>query len=40
MDQASLDRPFLVFDGECPFCRAWVEYWKHLTGDRVLYAPY
>ena len=40
MDQASLDRPLLVFDGECTFCRAWVEYWKHLIGDRVLYAPY
>jgi len=33
-------RPFLVFDGDCSFCRAWIEYWKLLTGDRVLYAPY
>ena len=36
----SLDRPLLVFDGACSFCRAWVEYWQQLTGDRVLYAPY
>lgn len=34
------DRPLLVFDGACSFCRAWVEYWKQLTSDRVLYAPY
>ena len=40
MSEDSLDRPLLVFDGECPFCRAWVTYWKHLTGDRVLYASY
>ena len=40
MNESSVDRPLLVFDGECPFCRAWVEYCKCLTGDRVLYAPY
>ncbi len=40
MDEESLNRPLLVFDGECPFCRAWVEYWKRLTGERVLYVPY
>ncbi len=32
--------PLLIFDGECDFCRIWVEYWKRLTGDRVAYAPY
>jgi predicted DCC family thiol-disulfide oxidoreductase YuxK len=31
--------PLLVFDGDCSFCRAWVEYWKALTGDRVGYLP-
>src|SRR5208282_5184391 len=36
----SLDRPVLVFDGDCAFCRAWVEYWQRLTGERVLYTPY
>lgn len=40
MAENSLDRPLLVFDGECPFCRAWVDYWKRLTGDRIDYAPY
>jgi predicted DCC family thiol-disulfide oxidoreductase YuxK len=32
--------PELVFDGNCSFCRAWVEYWKQITGNRVIYAPY
>ena len=40
MPEYSLDRPLLVFDGECPFCRAWVDYWKHLTADRIAYATY
>ena len=30
-------RPTLIFDGDCGFCRTWVEYWKSLTGDRVEY---
>jgi predicted DCC family thiol-disulfide oxidoreductase YuxK len=32
--------PLLIFDGECAFCRIWIEYWKRLTGDRVAYAPF
>ena len=32
--------PLLVFDGDCPFCRAWVEYWKDLTGNEVSYSPF
>jgi len=36
----SLDPPVLVFDGDCAFCRAWVEYWQRLTGERVRYTPY
>ena len=31
--------PLLVYDGDCGFCRLWVERWKVLTGDRVSYAP-
>ena len=34
------DRPLLIFDGDCSFCRVWVEYWQQITEDRVLYAPY
>jgi predicted DCC family thiol-disulfide oxidoreductase YuxK len=40
MDKPSLERPMLVFDGECPFCRVWVEYWKRLTGEQILYEPF
>jgi len=32
-------RPLVIFDGQCGFCRIWIEYWKQLTGDRVDYAP-
>jgi lipase maturation factor 1 len=34
------ERPILVFDGDCSFCRAWVEYWKQITADRVFYVRY
>ena len=40
MDKLSLDRPVLVFDGECPFCRVWVECWKRLSGEQILYEPF
>ncbi len=40
MDNSALERPLLVFDGDCSFCRAWVNYWKQRTGDKVGYAPY
>jgi predicted DCC family thiol-disulfide oxidoreductase YuxK len=36
----SLNRPTLVFDGACSFCRVWIEHWQRLTGDRVLYTSY
>ena len=32
--------PLLIFDGDCTFCRLWIDFWKQLTGDRVAYAPY
>src|SRR5215469_58093 len=40
MSQPLPDRPLVIFDGKCSFCRAWIDYWQHLTGDRVVYAPY
>ena len=33
-------RPTLVYDGDCGICRYWVEYWRGLTGERVVYRPY
>lgn len=32
--------PLLLWDGECAFCRRWIERWQGITGDRVDYAPY
>ena len=32
-------RPILIFDGDCGFCRRWVERWKHVTRGRVDYEP-
>ena len=31
---ADPERPVLVFDGDCSFCRIWVGYWQALTGDK------
>ena len=36
----SLPRPLLVFDGDCGFCRAWIERWRRTIGDRLEVAPY
>ena len=33
-------RPLVVFDGDCTFCRFWVDRWKRAGGDRLDYAPY
>ena len=31
-------RPVLIFDGECHFCRRWIERWRNYTRDTVDYA--
>ena len=33
-------KPLLVYDGDCGFCRRWIDRWKILTGDKVDYAPF
>lgn len=33
------DKPLVIFDGRCAFCRIWIDYWRDLTGDRVDYEP-
>ncbi|MDQ6626348.1 MAG: lipase maturation factor family protein [Verrucomicrobiota bacterium] len=30
-------KPLLIFDGECHFCRRWVERWREMTAGRVDY---
>ncbi|HEY6291765.1 MAG TPA: lipase maturation factor family protein [Terriglobia bacterium] len=32
-------RPLLLFDGDCSFCRYWVERWRSLTRGLVDFAP-
>lgn len=34
------ERPILVYDGECGFCRRWIGRWRGWTGERVEYAPF
>jgi predicted DCC family thiol-disulfide oxidoreductase YuxK len=33
------DKPLLIFDGDCTFCRCWIARWKQITDGRVDYAP-
>jgi len=35
-----LERPLLIYDGDCAFCKFWVGYWKSVTENRISYAPY
>jgi len=32
------DNPLVLYDGNCGFCRVWIQYWNQLTGNRVDYA--
>jgi predicted DCC family thiol-disulfide oxidoreductase YuxK len=38
MKQA-LEKPVLIYDGECRFCCKWIERWREMTGDAVDYRP-
>ena len=33
-------KPLLIWDGECHFCRRWIERWRVITGAEVDYATY
>jgi len=35
-----MERPLLVYDGDCGFCVRWIERWRRKTGGHVDYAPY
>ena len=39
-DPSTANVPLLIFDGDCSFCRLWIEYWKRLTDGAIAYAPY
>jgi predicted DCC family thiol-disulfide oxidoreductase YuxK len=32
-----MNRPVMIWDGDCGFCRRWIIRWKSITGDRVEY---
>src|SRR5438477_2257367 len=33
------DRPLMLFDGDCGFCRFWVRRWRSQTRGQVDFAP-
>jgi predicted DCC family thiol-disulfide oxidoreductase YuxK len=33
-------KPVVLFDGDCHFCRRWIERWREMTGEMVEYAPF
>src|SRR5438093_4109729 len=33
-------KPVMIWDGECHFCRRWIERWREITAGEVEYAPY
>lgn len=30
----------LIFDGDCAFCRYWIDYWESLSKGTIAYSPY
>ncbi|MFD2512933.1 thiol-disulfide oxidoreductase DCC family protein [Pontibacter locisalis] len=39
-EDAAIQKPILVFDGECAFCKYWVNRWRQRTEDDVIYIPF
>lgn len=38
--QTTPDIPVMVFDGDCRFCRMWIERWRQRVGDQVKFVPF
>lgn len=34
------DKPMMVWDGKCGFCKYWITNWKSNTKDRIEYSTY
>lgn len=34
------ERPLMVYDGDCDFCRHWIARWRRATGDQVDYLSF
>lgn len=35
-----IEKPLMIFDGNCGFCRYWIVKWKKISGLEVDYKPY
>src|SRR5229473_337032 len=33
-------KPLMIWDGDCHFCRRWIERWREMTAGRVDYEPF
>src|SRR6266480_2404692 len=33
-------KPLMIWDGECLFCKMWIERWREMTAGKVDYATY
>jgi lipase maturation factor 1 len=36
---SAVERPLLIYDAECRFCRRWIARWRARTGGRITYLP-
>lgn len=36
----SLQRPVIIWDGECEFCGEWIRRWERITSKNVEYIPF
>lgn len=39
-DREKINKPVMIFDGDCDFCRHWIDRWHKVTGSAVIYKPY
>ena len=33
-------KPLLIWDGDCDFCRLWIERWRNMTMGKIDYTTY
>jgi predicted DCC family thiol-disulfide oxidoreductase YuxK len=33
-------KPLMIWDGECHFCKRWIERWREITAGEIDYVPY
>ena len=33
-------KPLMIWDGECHFCKRWIERWREITAGKVDYVTY